>query len=118
MLLHLRNTSFSLLASSVLLIRAFLYRVFDPVAFSQHIKDTASYDPDKDVPDHITRPTGLMGRIPSVGSEVDWMEPSLNIYNSRLVQRCGSNKVYDAFQLLQTEPSVQVSLFQEPVLSY
>lgn len=85
-------------------------RVLDPVSLSLLIKDRAAYDSDKDVPDHITRPAGFVGRVPSVGSEVDWVEPSLNLCNSRLSQPCGSNKVYDAFHLLQTEPSVQVSL--------
>lgn len=84
-----------------------LHQVLDLVSFSQLIKDRAAYDSDKDVPDHTTRPVGFVGRVPSVGSEVDWVEPSLNLCNSRLSQPCGSNKVYDAFHLLQTEPSVQ-----------
>ncbi|KAL7146558.1 hypothetical protein ABFS83_06G049500 [Erythranthe nasuta] len=43
-------------------------------------------------------------------SEVDWIEPSLTICsnNSRMLeQQNGSDRVYDAFHLLQNEPSVQ-----------
>lgn len=56
---------------------------------------------DRDAGDHITSPT-------SVGSELDWIEPSMQFRNSRMLQPHGFNRVYDAFHLLQTDKSVQV----------
>ncbi|XP_023534466.1 uncharacterized protein LOC111796017 [Cucurbita pepo subsp. pepo] len=47
--------------------------------------------------------TGLVNRASPVGSEVDWIEPCLEL---QLGAR-GVERVYDAFQLLQTDPSVQ-----------
>ncbi|GFQ05070.1 hypothetical protein PHJA_002651100 [Phtheirospermum japonicum] len=44
-------------------------------------------------------------------SEADWIEPSLNIRSSRMLQPYGSDRVYDAFHLLQSEPSVQRMVF-------
>lgn len=49
--------------------------------------------------------TGLVNRASPVGSEVDWIEPCLEL---QLGAR-GVERVYDAFQLLQTDPSVQVT---------
>ncbi|CAK9310804.1 unnamed protein product [Citrullus colocynthis] len=47
--------------------------------------------------------TGLVNRVSPVGSEVDWVEPCLELQlGGRGVQR-----FYDAFHLLQTDPSVQ-----------
>ncbi|KAG8390241.1 hypothetical protein BUALT_Bualt01G0063300 [Buddleja alternifolia] len=43
----------------------------------------------------------------SAESEMDWIEPSLHLCNSRMLRTHGSDRVYDAFHLLQTEPSVQ-----------
>ncbi|PWA78137.1 hypothetical protein CTI12_AA216750 [Artemisia annua] len=43
-----------------------------------------------------------------IGSELDWIEPSMNLCNSTsTLQVPSSDKVYEAFHLLQTEPSVQ-----------
>ncbi|KAJ0041982.1 hypothetical protein Pint_17192 [Pistacia integerrima] len=39
--------------------------------------------------------------------ELDWVEPSLHLSNSRMLQPYGPDRVYDAFHLLQTEPSIQ-----------
>lgn len=41
-------------------------------------------------------------------SSMDWIEPSSFPYNSKMVQPRGSDRVYDAFHLLQNDPSVQV----------
>lgn len=47
-------------------------------------------------------------------AELDWVEPSLHLSNSRALQPYGPDRVYDAFHLLQTDPSIQVrSLFQK-----
>ncbi|KAL0304096.1 UNVERIFIED_CONTAM: hypothetical protein Sradi_6277700 [Sesamum radiatum] len=71
-------------------------------------KEKLSEDIEKDGDDEDSRTKGFEGMISSSESEVDWVEPSLTLYNSRMLQRpCGSSRVYDAFHLLQTEPSVQ-----------
>lgn len=43
-------------------------------------------------------------------TELDWIEPSLCLSNSRMLQPYPADRVYDAFHLLQTEPSIQVPL--------
>jgi hypothetical protein len=40
--------------------------------------------------------------------DTDWLEPSLFPYNPKLLQANGSDRVYYAIHLLQTDPSVQV----------
>ncbi|MBA0685554.1 hypothetical protein Goari_013208, partial [Gossypium aridum] len=55
--------------------------------------------------------SGSMHRVHSVGSELDWMEPSMQLYNTRAFQPYVSNSVYDAFHLLQTDPAIQVYFF-------
>lgn len=84
-----------------------LQQVLEPVSYSQLLKDRAAYDSDKDVANHIYSPTKLIRKIPSVGSEVDWMEPSLQPWNSRFLKPQGSDRVCSALHLLQTEPAVQ-----------
>ncbi|KAI8029170.1 hypothetical protein LOK49_LG01G01274 [Camellia lanceoleosa] len=84
-----------------------LQQVLDPAAFSQFIKDRLAYNSDNDVADEITSPTGLVTRVSSVGTELDWIEPSMQPCNPRMLQRHGSDRVYDAFHLLQTDPSIQ-----------
>ncbi|XP_062163105.1 uncharacterized protein LOC133870081 [Alnus glutinosa] len=66
--------------------------------YSKLVWDKFSFDSDKDAADQVTSPTG---------SELDWVEPSLHLCNSRTLQPLGSDRVFDAFHLMQTEPSVQ-----------
>ncbi|KAK3033265.1 hypothetical protein RJ639_033145 [Escallonia herrerae] len=82
-------------------------RVLDPASYSQVMKDRLDYHSDKDVADRISSPTGTLRRVSSVGSECSWIEPSLQQFNSRMPHSRGSERVLDAFHLLQTEPSVQ-----------
>lgn len=91
-----------------LFLTEYTFRVLEPVSYSQLIKDRAAYDSDKDVANHINSPTGLIRKIPSVGSEVDWMEPSLQPWNSRFLQPRRSERVCNALHLLHTEPAIQV----------
>lgn len=85
----------------------FIYRVFNP-AYSQLVRDKFVSESDKDVGDQVMSTTSLVHRVSSVGSELDWVEPSLHLYKSKMVQPHGYDTVYDAFHLLQTETSVQV----------
>lgn len=75
-----------------------IQQVFEPPSYSNLVRDKFASDLEKDVADQVTSPTG---------SELDWVEPSFHLCNSRVLQPHGSNKVYDAFHMLQTEPSVQ-----------
>ncbi|KAA8539782.1 hypothetical protein F0562_026474 [Nyssa sinensis] len=85
-----------------------LQQVLDPPSFPQFIKDRLAYNSDEEVASgQITSPTGLAHTVPSVGSEIDWIEPYLQMHNPRMLEPQGSDRVYDAFHLLQTEPSVQ-----------
>lgn len=87
-----------------------LLQALNPASSSKSIEDRLAYDSDKDVPDETTSPTVMGRRVSSVGSlgtELDWIEPSLQLCNPRMLRPYGSNRVYDAFHLLQTEPCVQ-----------
>lgn len=63
-----------------------------------------AFGQDNDEPGRVGMYTGLVNRVYPGGSEVDWVEPSLEL---QLGGR-GVERVYDAFHLLQTDPSVQV----------
>ncbi|GFY81993.1 hypothetical protein Acr_02g0002330 [Actinidia rufa] len=68
-----------------------------------------AYNSDKDVADEIISPTVPMNKLSSDGTERDWIEPSLQqLRGSRMLQPYGSDRVYDAFHLLQTDPCIQV----------
>lgn len=45
----------------------------------------------------------------SAESHSDWIEPTMNLYSSSTSLSRGREKVYDAFRLLQINPSVQVT---------
>ncbi|GLT83983.1 hypothetical protein SLE2022_022430 [Rubroshorea leprosula] len=77
------------------------------VDYPKLVRDKYSYNAGKDVVDPTPSPTGLLHRVSSVGSDIDWMEPSVHLYTSRVLHPYGSNRVYDAFHLLQTDPCIQ-----------
>ncbi|KAK6936297.1 hypothetical protein RJ641_033327 [Dillenia turbinata] len=84
-----------------------LQRAIDPATHSQLIRDRFSSNSDKDTSDHRTCGVGLMHTASSFGSDSDWIEPSLYQVSPGALQPRGTERVYDAFHLLQTEPSVQ-----------
>ncbi|XP_022737777.1 uncharacterized protein LOC111290642 isoform X2 [Durio zibethinus] len=84
-----------------------LQRVFDASSCPQLIRDKVSYNAGKDVAYQISSPTDSVHWVQSAGPELDWMEPSLHLYNTGALQPYGTNRVYDAFHLLQTEPMVK-----------
>lgn len=81
-------------------------RVLDPTSFSKFIKGRLPYNSDNDVAEEIASPR--MNRVSSVGQELDWIEPSFHHCNPRMLQYRGYDRVYDAFHLLHTDPSIQV----------
>ncbi|PSS33189.1 Protein PHOTOPERIOD-INDEPENDENT EARLY FLOWERING like [Actinidia chinensis var. chinensis] len=84
-----------------------LQQAFDQTSFSQFMKGRLAHSLDKDVADEIASPTATLKRVSSVGKKLDWIEPSLHLCNPGLLQRRGYDRVYDAFHLLHTEPSIQ-----------
>lgn len=65
-----------------------LQQVFDPASCPRLVRDKFASNSDRD-------------------TELDWIEPSLCLSNSRMLQPYPADRVYDAFHLLQTEPSIQ-----------
>lgn len=55
----------------------------------------------------ILSPVGSMHGASSTGSESDWAEPTMLLYNSRPLIIDGYRNVMDAFRLLQINPFVQ-----------
>ncbi|XP_057475255.1 uncharacterized protein LOC130763367 [Actinidia eriantha] len=84
-----------------------LHQAFDQTSFSKFMKGRLAYSSDKDVADEIASPTAALKRVSSFGKKLDWIEPSLHLCNPRTLQRRGSDRVYDAFHLLHTDPSIQ-----------
>ncbi|GFZ15178.1 transmembrane protein [Actinidia rufa] len=84
-----------------------LGRAFDQTSFSKFMKGRLAYSSDKDVADEIASPTAALKRVSSFGKKLDWIEPSLHLCNPRTLQCRGSDRVYDAFHLLHTDPSIQ-----------
>ncbi|XP_052184565.1 uncharacterized protein LOC127796452 isoform X1 [Diospyros lotus] len=66
-----------------------------------------AHNPAKGIANKVTNSTDLVNRASSAGTELDWIEPSLQLHNPRMLQPYGTNRVYDAFHLLQTEPCIQ-----------
>lgn len=86
-----------------------LPRVLEPTYFAYSTNDGLGYKSNEDTTDELTSSINLTREVlSSSGSVSDWIEPSMHICNSKLLQSYGSNRVYDAFHLLQTEPSIQV----------
>ncbi|KAL3834650.1 hypothetical protein ACJIZ3_009386 [Penstemon smallii] len=81
-----------------------LQQVLEPSFYKRVPKEEFEEDTVKDVVDEVNSPMAFGKKI---SSEMDWIEPSMHLCNSRILQPRGSDRVYDAFRLLQTEPSVQ-----------
>lgn len=93
----------------LLLYAVALPRVLEPSYFSDSTKGGLGYKSNKDTTAELASSINLMREVrSSSGSASDWIEPSMHICNSKLLKSYGSNRVYDAFHLLQTEPSIQV----------
>ncbi|TXG70635.1 hypothetical protein EZV62_005570 [Acer yangbiense] len=84
-----------------------IQQVFDPVSYSHLVRDKFGSNLEKDVVDQISSSSGLGHHVASIGSELDWMEPAPYPSYTRMLQPYGYDRVYDAFHLLQTEPSIQ-----------
>ncbi|CAA2935351.1 Hypothetical predicted protein [Olea europaea subsp. europaea] len=81
-----------------------LKQVFSPASFSNFGKEKLDQDIEKD---ENNSPIGYKQKLSSADSQLDWVEPSLHLFDSRRLQPHGADRVYDAFHLLQTETSVQ-----------
>nr|XP_010318167.1 uncharacterized protein LOC101263682 isoform X3 [Solanum lycopersicum] len=82
--------------------------VLEPTYFAYSTNDGLGYKSNEDTSNELTSSINLTHEVlSSSGSVSDWIEPSIHICNSKLLQSYGSNRVYDAFYLLQTEPSIQ-----------
>ncbi|KAJ0746949.1 hypothetical protein HanOQP8_Chr05g0183781 [Helianthus annuus] len=78
-----------------------LHEVLEPVSFAQLMKHQETYHTDDDA--------GLEKILSPTGFELDWREPSMQLcYSTSALQVPRSDKVFDAFHMLQTDPSVQV----------
>ncbi|KAL3521407.1 hypothetical protein ACH5RR_019556 [Cinchona calisaya] len=76
-----------------------LQEVMDPASPKHLINHIPEYHSDTDVGDHlVSSPTPFETKL-------DWKEPSLQLYDQSILQ--AHERVYDAFHLLQNEPSVQ-----------
>ncbi|KAJ4955403.1 hypothetical protein NE237_012186 [Protea cynaroides] len=75
-----------------------LKQIVAPALYSRFCEGGSSASLDKDIIDH----TDDQGR-----SELDWIEPTLHLCNPRLSPSHQYGRVYDAFHLLQAEPSIQ-----------
>ncbi|KAE8720354.1 Ribosomal protein L23/L15e family protein [Hibiscus syriacus] len=85
-----------------------LQRVAGVSSSRELIRDKSSYNADKEIGYQVPSPgTSSMHRVRSVGSELDWIEPSMQLYNARANGPYVTNSVSDAFHLLQTDPTIQ-----------
>ncbi|KAF8051668.1 hypothetical protein N665_1684s0004 [Sinapis alba] len=84
-----------------------LQQVFDGSSFSQLVRDKYESYPENGGGNQSPIATGMVHQAPSSGSDSDWMEPSVQLCHSRILQPHAYDQVYNAFDLLRTEPSVQ-----------
>ncbi|KAI3889878.1 hypothetical protein MKX03_017801 [Papaver bracteatum] len=57
--------------------------------------------------DEVRDAVSSLQQFSSAGSDEDWVEPALHVNNPRTLRSHGYERVYTAFHLLQTDPSVQ-----------
>lgn len=88
----------------------FSWRVFDASSYSQLVRDKYECYPENGGGNQSPIATGMVHQVPSFGSDSDWMEPSMHLCHSRTLKPHAYDQVYNAFDLLRTEPSVQVIL--------
>ncbi|CAN4080738.1 unnamed protein product [Withania somnifera] len=85
-----------------------LHQVLEPSYFSYSTNESLGYKSNEDTADELSSSINLTREVlSSSGSVSDWIEPSMHICNSKLLQSYGANRLYDALHLLQTEPSIQ-----------
>ncbi|KFK29007.1 hypothetical protein AALP_AA7G077000 [Arabis alpina] len=85
-----------------------LQQVFDGSSYSQLVRDRYDCNPDNNGGgNQIPIATGMVHQVPLFESDKDWMEPSMQLCHSRILQPHAYDQVYGAFDLLRTEPSVQ-----------
>ncbi|KAG2319243.1 hypothetical protein Bca52824_012456 [Brassica carinata] len=79
-----------------------LKQVFDGSSYSQMVRDKYQCNPENGGGDQSLIATGT-----SFEPELDWVEPSMELCHSRILQPRAYDHVYNAFDLLRTDPSVQ-----------
>ncbi|CAA7060212.1 unnamed protein product [Microthlaspi erraticum] len=84
-----------------------LQQVFDGSSYSQLVRDKYECNSENGGGNQNPIATGMVHQVPSFGSDLDWMEPSMQLCHSRTLQPHAYDQVYSAFNLLRTEPSVQ-----------
>lgn len=84
-----------------------LQQVFDGSSYPQLVRDRYESYPENGGGKQSPIATGMVHQVPSFGSDLDWMEPSMQLCQSRVLQPHAYDQVYNAFDLLRTEPSVQ-----------
>ncbi|KAI3918727.1 hypothetical protein MKX01_042047 [Papaver californicum] len=57
--------------------------------------------------DEVRDAVSSLQQFSSAGPDGDWVEPALHVNNPRTLRSHGYERVYTAFHLLQTDPSVQ-----------
>nr|CAD1818723.1 unnamed protein product [Ananas comosus var. bracteatus] len=83
---------------------------FVPAMFSQVAEDGYASNLEQNAADKEVIPAANSGGSSdefSAESHSDWIEPTMNLYTSRTSLSREREKVYDAFRLLQINPSVQ-----------
>ncbi|KAL1201190.1 hypothetical protein V5N11_030980 [Cardamine amara subsp. amara] len=84
-----------------------LQQVFDGSSYAHLVRDRYECYPENSGGNQSPIATGMVHKVPSFGSDSDWMEPSIQLCHSRTLQPHAYDQVYNAFDLLRTEPSVQ-----------
>ncbi|XP_027161899.1 uncharacterized protein LOC113762586 [Coffea eugenioides] len=82
-----------------------LQEVLDPASAKYLIDDIPAYNLDADLGGQVSSLTGSLQRPSPFGSQLDWMEPSLQLCSQSTLQ--AHERVHDALHLLRNEPSVQ-----------
>ncbi|XP_010555612.1 PREDICTED: uncharacterized protein LOC104825057 isoform X2 [Tarenaya hassleriana] len=82
-----------------------LQQVFDGSPHPHLVRD--KFECNDNETSRITSSNGMFHSASSSGSDLDWLEPSMQLCHARTLQSHGYDHVYNAFHLLQTEPSVQ-----------
>lgn len=70
----------------------------------------------KDGADQMMNATNFARGVPSTNWQLNWTEPALHLNNPQSAQSQAYDHMFNAFHLLQINPSVQVMIAVDPTI--
>lgn len=101
---------------TLLLIVFSTYRVIVPTRYTKTIENRFGSTTMKDGADQMMNATNFAHGVSSTNWHLNWAEPAFHLYNPQSAQSQGYDHMFNAFHLLQINPSVQVMIAVDPII--